>query len=199
MPCWNAEKRQNKLNRTEFSFLYFLYLMTQNTNLSWGCLSSVFETSICLTLDLNKHLTDVLSQPYVPFPVPFSPLCSLSSLLLPLGRKGHPPPLVFRLCLSFGLSPVGTPVAGSWREGRLMPSPGLSGALMELARLMLSGLSLLSKPLKVSALFGQEDAFAGTAKNEVLPLVSLFGSSHKGSTLDTGLDWIFKAFVSDSL
>ena len=132
-------------------------------------------------------------------PVPVLPPCSLSSLLLFLLRKGgHPPPLNFRLCLTFGLPPAtGLIAPGSCLEGK--PITGLSGALMELARLMLSGLSLLSKPLKVSALLGPVGPFPGTASDELLLWVSLWASSDEGSSLDTMYCTCCAAAKRDSL
>lgn len=116
----------------------------------------------------------------VPQQVPVVTPCSLSSLLLLLGRNGHPPPLALRLCLTFGLPPItGLTVPGSCLDGKLMP--GLSGARMELARLILSGLSLESKPLKVSALLGPVGPFPGTAKEGRLPLASSLGSDERSS------------------
>lgn len=118
--------------------------------------------------------------------IPVLPLCSLSSFPPLLLRNDHPPPppLDRRLCFIFGLAPpAGLTAPGNCLDGK--PIPGLS-VLIELARLMLSllrlsGLSLLSKPLKVSALLGP---IPGTNKDEELPWVSLWASSDEGSSLD---------------
>ena len=128
------------------------------------------------------------------FPVhslPIVPACSLSSLLLLLVRKGRTPPLARRLCFTLGLPTTGLIAPGTCLDGN--PIPGLSGALIELARLMLSGLSLVSNPLNVSALLGPFDPGPVTASDGVLPRVSLWGSSDEAPSND----WI--AITRDSL
>ena len=130
------------------------------------------------------------------FPVhnlPVVPAGSLSSLLLLLVRKGKTPPLALRLCFTLGLPTTGLIAPGTCLDGN--PIPGLSGALIELARLMLSGLSLVSNPLNVSALLGPFDPGPVTASDGVLPRVSLWGSSNEAPSNDTC--WI--AVTRDSL
>ena len=125
--------------------------------------------------------------------LPVVPACSLSSLLLLLVRNGKTPPLALRLCFTLGLPTTGLIVPGTCLDGN--PIPGLSGALIELARLMLSGLSLVSNPLNVSALLGPFDPGPVTASDGVLPRVSLWGSSNEAPSNDTC--WI--AVTRDSL
>ena len=130
------------------------------------------------------------------FPVhslPVVPAGSLSSLLLLLVRKGKTPPLALRLCFTLGLPTTGLIAPGTCLDGN--PIPGLSGALIELARLMLSGLSLVSNPLNVSALLGPFDPGPVTASDGVLPRLSLWGSSNEAPSNDTC--WI--AVTRDSL
>ena len=147
-----------------------------------------FETTVLQSTGPRRVLTG--------FPVhslPVVPACSLSSLLLLLVRKGRTPPLARRLCFTLGLPTTGLIAPGTCLDGN--PIPGLSGALIELARLMLSGLSLVSNPLNVSALLGPFDPGPVTASDGVLPRVSLWGSSNEAPSNDTC--WI--AVTRDSL